>query len=150
LKDYDYSQNNAYYITLCTYKKTRLFGDIVGAAPCGRPNGADKIIEKWLLKIEEKFIGAKIDKYVIMPAPLHFILILSGDHAGSPLHKMIDWFKTVTTNEYIQGVKNGVYLAFDTHIWQRNYYEHIIHNEHDYQEIWNYIDTNPVNWDEEH
>jgi REP element-mobilizing transposase RayT len=47
-------------------------------------------------------------------------------------------------------VKNGSYPSFDKHIWQRNYYEHIIRNEQDYQEIWDYIDTNPMNRDEEH
>jgi REP element-mobilizing transposase RayT len=67
-----------------------------------------------------------------------------------PPDKIIHWFKTMTTNEYIQGVKNGSYPSFDKHIWQRNYYEHIIRNEQDYQEIWDYIDTNPMNRDEEH
>jgi REP element-mobilizing transposase RayT len=123
---------------------------IVGAAPCGRPNDPDSMLEKWLFKTEEKFIGTKIDKYVIMPDHMHFILILSGGHAGPPLHKIIHWFKTMTTNEYIKGVNNGSYPSFDKHIWQRNYYEHIIRNEQDYQEIWDYIDTNPLNRDEEH
>lgn len=34
-------------------------------------------------------------------------------------------------------------------LWQRNYYEHIIRNETDYLEIWNYIDENPIKWDED-
>jgi len=77
--------------------------------------------------------------------PRVLILSITGDHAGSPLlHRIIDWFKTMTTNEYIQGVKNGIYEPFDKHIWQRNYYEHIIRNEQDYQGIWAYIETNAM------
>lgn len=31
-------------------------------------------------------------------------------------------------------------------IWQRNYYEHIIRNEKEFQEIESYILNNPLNW----
>jgi REP element-mobilizing transposase RayT len=34
-------------------------------------------------------------------------------------------------------------------IWQRNYYDHIIRNENDYQNIWNYIEANPEKWEED-
>jgi len=100
-----------------------LFGEIVGATLCGRPNNPDKIIEKWLFEIENKYLGIKINQYVIMPDHIHFILFIMGDHAGSPLPRVIDWFKTMTTNEYIRGVKNELFPPFDKHIWQRNYYD---------------------------
>ena len=142
LKDYDYGQNNSYYITICTHKREDLFGKIVGAALCGRPNNPDKIIQKWLLAIENKYPGIKIDKYTIMPDHVHFILSIMGDHAGSPLPQMIGWFKTMIANEYLKGVKNGLFPPFNKHLWQRSYYEHIIRNEQEYREIWEYIDTN--------
>lgn len=149
LKDYDYSQNNIYYITICTHQRMDLFGEIVGSALCGRPNNPDKLIEKWLHEIENKYSGVKIDHYVIMPDHIHFILSIMGDHAGSPLPRIIDWFKTMTTNEYIQGVNSGLFPPFDRHIWQGNYYEHIIRNEQDYNEISEYIDTNIIKWKED-
>ena len=34
-------------------------------------------------------------------------------------------------------------------LWQRNYYEHVIRNEQDYLDIWQYIDNNPVKWAED-
>ena len=34
-------------------------------------------------------------------------------------------------------------------IWQRNYYEHIIRNDQDFMRIWNYIDANPLRWQED-
>ena len=152
LKDYDYSQNGAYFITICTHNHECLFSDIVGATLCGRPNNPQILMEKWLLELENKFENIKIEKYVIMPNHIHFILVIyntTDDHTGSPLHKMIDWYKTMTTNEYIRGVKHKIFPPFDKHIWQRGYYEHIIRNEKSYNEIWNYIDNNILSWEQD-
>ena len=54
------------------------------------------------------------------------------------------WFKTMTTNEYIENVKNNMFPPFDKKIWQRNYYEHIIRDESDYIETKEYILNNPL------
>ena len=53
---------------------------------------------------------------------------IEGEHAGSPLHRVVQWFKTITTNEYIRGVKTLGWQPFNGKLWQRNYYEHIIRN----------------------
>ena len=50
----------------------------------------------------------------------------------------------MTTNEYIRGVKAGIFPPFQKKIWQRGYYDHIIRNERDYLNIWTYIDQNPA------
>ena len=144
LKDYDYSQNGYYFITICTHNRQNLFGEIVGATLCGRPNNPDKMIEKWLLELENKFDGVKICEYIIIPNHLHFIISKTGDHAGSPLLDIVGWFKTMTTNEYIENVKNNMFPPFDKKIWQRNYYEHIIRDESDYIETKEYILNNPL------
>jgi len=109
--------------------------------------------------VENKFPGVKIDKYVVMPNHFHAIIELlghegEGGHAGPPLRgptvsAVIDWFKTMTTNEYIRGVKDGLYPRFDKRMWQRNYYEHVIRGEADYRQIWQYIDENPQKWAED-
>jgi putative transposase len=69
-----------------------------------------------------------------------------GEHVGSPLPTVVQWFKTMTTNEYIRGVKTLGWQPFDGKLWQRNYWEHIIRNEQSYQRIANYIIENPKNW----
>ncbi|MED7788784.1 transposase [Francisella sp. 19X1-34] len=70
-----------------------------------------------------------------------------GEHVDTPLHKIIQWFKTMTTNAYINGVKTKNWQPFDKRLWQRNYYEHIIRNEKSYNEIIKYIQLNPLKWE---
>ena len=147
LKDFNYSQNGYYFITICTHKRQALFGEIVGATLCGRPC---KMIEKWLLEIQNKFEDVKICDYVVMPDHVHFIISktgdhtgqTTGDHTGSPLPDIVGWFKTMTTNEYIQKVKKQEYPPFYQKVWQRGYYEHIIRDEADYMVKAKYIMNN--------
>lgn len=62
------------------------------------------------------------------------------------LGDMMDAFKSITTVEYIRGVKNLGWKPFDRKLWQRNYYEHIIRNEKSYETISEYILNNPAKW----
>ena len=71
---------------------------------------------------------------------------LLGEHIGSPLRRVVQWFKTMTTNHYIRGVKQHNWKQFNGKLWQRNYWEHIIRNEKSYHNISNYIINNPKNW----
>lgn len=129
----------------------------VGATLCGRPNNPDKIIVKWLLETENKFKDIKIDEYIVMPNHIHFIIKKTGDHIGSTgdhtgsplLRDIIGWFKTMSTNEYIASVKDGRFMPFKGRLWQRNYYEHIIRNYDDYINIAEYIQNNPLKWEED-
>ncbi|MBK8807561.1 MAG: transposase [Bacteroidales bacterium] len=63
----------------------------------------------------------------------------------APISNVINWYKTMTTNEYIRGVKNEGWQMFNKKLWQRNYHEHIIRNEKSYSKILEYINTNPEN-----
>ncbi|PKQ63425.1 hypothetical protein BZG02_08575 [Labilibaculum filiforme] len=69
-----------------------------------------------------------------------------GEHTGSPLRHIIQWLKTMTTNEYIRGVKQNNWPRFNGKLWQRNYWEHIIRDENEYQRISQYIIDNPQKW----
>ena len=150
---FDYTTPGAYFVTICTKNKEHLFGKIVktdvGAALCGRPA---KMVEKWLRELENKYPTVTVDKYAIMPNHVHAIIFLAenvGGHAGPPLQNVVGWFKTMTTNEYIRGVKGGEYPLFRTSLWQRSFYDHIIRTEAEYLEIWQYIDENPAHWAED-
>ena len=69
-----------------------------------------------------------------------------GAHTGAPLPTIVQWFKTMTTNEYIRMVKHAGWTPFRGRLWQRNYYEHIIRNERALERIRDYILTNPLHW----
>jgi REP element-mobilizing transposase RayT len=58
----------------------------------------------------------------------------------------MDWFKTMTTNEYIRGVKGLGWTPFQRRFWQRNYYEHVIRNDDSLNRIREYIINNPLRW----
>jgi len=62
---------------------------------------------------------------------------------------LVDWFKTMTTNEYIRGVKQYGWKRFDGKLWQRNYYEHIVRSTEEYERIADYITDNPAKWQED-
>ena len=78
---------------------------------------------------------------------------LLGRHAGLPLRcglpKIIQWFKTMTTNDYIRHVKNNHWIPFNQRLWQRNYYERIIRNERELYAIRNYVHYNAQKWEED-
>jgi putative transposase len=149
LAGYDYSQAGAYFVTVCTQNKECLFGDIVDGGM--RLNDAGCMIQKWWHESSEKFKNIELDEFVIMPNHFHGIIVIVGaalcgrpvpyghpakkghtletgqPHRVAPiLGHIIDWFKTMTTNECIRNVKQNNWPSFNGKLWQRNYYEHII------------------------
>lgn len=73
--------------------------------------------------------------------------VILGEHIGSPLHRVVQWFKTMSTNEYIRGVKQRGWPPFPGKLWQRNYWEHIVRNELELNRIREYISNNPAKWE---
>jgi putative transposase len=68
---------------------------------------------------------------------------------GATIGDVMDWFKTMTTNEYIRGVKINNWRRFNGKLWQRNYHDHIIRNAIEYQRISEYIINNPAKWNDD-
>ncbi len=162
LPGYDYSQPGAYFVTMCAQNRTCLFGNVVAGKIV--LNDAGRMIKRWYFELENKFPDIFCDEYVIMPNHFHTIIInvgadlrvcpgkmikpdKMGEHTGSPLRKIIQWFKTMTTNEYIRGVKQNGWQSFPGKLWQRNYYERIIQNENELHKIRQYIRNNPIYWE---
>ena len=167
LQGYDYSQAGAYFVTICTQNRECLFGDVLDGKMV--LNDAGRMVQKWYIELENKFPDILCDEYVIMPNHFHTIIInvgadlrvcpdktqhdqmgehaKMGEHAGSPLHCVVQWFKTMTTNEYIRGVKQNIWSPFPGKLWQRNYWDRIIRNEKEYDNIVGYIYDNPINWE---
>jgi putative transposase len=171
LKGYDYTLPGAYFITLVTHQRQSLFGTILDGEL--ELNPAGKMIAKWWDELSNKFPHVSLGTHVIMPNHFHGIIQINDDpvgstcvstlicvsesgemvgrggHIGPPLPTIIQWFKTMTTNDYIRAVKNDGWASFDRKIWQRNYYEHIIRNQAELENIWLYITENPRRWSED-
>ena len=58
----------------------------------------------------------------------------------------MNWFKTVTTNDYIRGVRAGIFQPYQDRFWQRSFYDHVVRDEQDLQYIREYIVNNPIKW----
>ncbi len=141
LKDYDYSQNGAYFITICTYNRECLF--------VGDDSISSRIVDDIWNKTINEYTNVKCPKYVIMPNHFHAIIVIErADIESAPtIPEIIQSFKRCSTIEYIKLVKQNLLPLFDKHIWQCSYHDHIIRNEREYQKIWEYIDTNPLKWE---
>ena len=92
--------------------------------------------------LENKNIGGEQNQNILGEQNKNIL----GEHIGSPLRDVIRWFKTMTTNNYIRGVKQNDWTPFDGKLWQRNYYEHIIRDDRSFQNISDYIHNNPAKW----
>ncbi len=142
LKDYDYSTNGYYFVTICCSHKAKL---------CLK---FEDIIKRHLNNIENHN-GVKLDYFKIIPNHLHFILIVAAEQSSAnktgkanalPLHYYIQEFKSKTTLEI---KKNGF---VGKRFWQPNYYEHVIRGEETLTKVREYIGNNPMaeilNWNE--
>lgn len=150
LEFYDYSQNGAYFITICTRDKQKIFWiddksqNSVGAVS-GRPN--DKlnniglIVKFGIEQISVHYPNTIIDKYVIMPNHLHILMRIENDEFNGRI------ISAPTISIIIGQMKRWVSKQIGYPIWQKSFHDHVIRNEADYQRIWQYIDTNPIKWE---
>ena len=146
LKEFDYSSEGAYFITICTHNRKKILSDIVGeGSPLPQLTPSGQIVENLILKINQKYPCVKPDKYVIMPNHIHIILQIENGGRGNPsptISNIIGWLKYSATKQINQMQKSP-----ETNIFQRSFHDHIIRNENDYLKIWNYIDSNPAKWE---
>lgn len=170
LKGYDYSSGGAYFVTICTHGRECLFGRIVDDKM--QLNDAGEMIEEWWAKLPGKFPDVVLDSAIVMPNHFHGIIVRVGadpcvcpafsdpsacpgpdlgqPHGTAPtLGDIMAWFKTMTTNAYIKGVKYSDWPPFSGRLWQRNYYERVIRNDNELFSIREYIMLNPSKWAED-
>jgi REP element-mobilizing transposase RayT len=111
---------------------------------------AGKIIEKNWRNIAIKYNHVTMDDFVIMPNHIHGILIVDRKKGaparGAPtLGQIIGSFKSKCVIDYMKYCleKNDEKIW---KIWQRNFYEHIIREEKELNQIRHYILENPIKW----
>jgi putative transposase len=170
LKGYDYTQAGAYFVTMVTQNRRCLFGEVKDEVM--HPNDAGQMAIKWWQELSNKFNALELDEYVVMPNHFHAIVWIteldahpgSGGtdvHAGAPepdahpgaslpkkgLSEIVQWFKTMTTNDYIRHVKQDEWVHLPGKLWQGGFYDHIIRNDIDLNHVRRYILENPLKWD---
>ena len=150
LSGYNYSTPGAYFITICTNKKTHLFGEISNKQMILSDLG--EIVNQEILKIVSHYPNIRIDKYVIMPNHIHMIIIISETEWINPF-PTIKYDISNVVGKFKAGVTRIVGNAFmhsdKKAIWQSSCHDHIIRGEKDYQKIWEYIDTNVIRWEDD-
>ena len=146
LKEYDYSTPNAYFITICTEKRKNLFWMDVGAI-MDRPKNVPLtnlgiIVQRCIEDIPKHYPAISVDHYVIMPNHIHLLLQINADVNG---RSMI----APTISTVVRLMKGTVSKQAGFTVWQKGFYDHVIRNGNDYQDIWNYIEGNPSKWAED-
>jgi REP element-mobilizing transposase RayT len=170
LRNYDYSQEGFYYITICVDNRESLFGNIFSKEMILNKFG-EIVYNEWL-KTAELRKNIQLHEFVVMPNHFHAILEIMykiesshnvGAYCNTPLQQhdntplqqtgtpfrspsqtigaIVRGFKTTTTIQ-INKIRNMPHEKF----WQRNYYETIIRKQEDYAKISKYIANNPLNW----
>ena len=157
LPGYDYSQPGYYFVTICSYQRQCLFGQIVNGEMQLNQYG-EIVREEWLKSLIIR-PETELDRYVVMPNHFHGIVIINTVRAnsGSPLpstsvHNNFS-MKPRSLSSIMAGFKSSVTKNINlirhapgTPVWQRNYYEHIICTEESLNRIRTYIDNNPLSW----
>jgi putative transposase len=166
LKNYDYSQNGAYFITICTKNRIDHFGKIENEEM--RLSEIGEIAKHFWEEIPNSFTNVQLDQFVVMPNHIHGIIMLlnNGNNnfnmqeekdiqsaAGlssrvhSNIHPLIKNSISSIINHYKGNVKRWCNKSgYDEFFWQARFYDHIIRNEKSLNNIREYIFYNPIKW----
>jgi putative transposase len=156
LPEFDYSQPGAYFVTIVTQDRKLLFGDVFNGEII--LNEAGRMVTELWLAIPEHFSNVELGEFVVMPNHIHGIITITnlGATHASPLPRMSNGPKPGSIGAIVGSFKSATSKRFhdltnrrDLHLWQRNYYEHVIRNERDHQAIYDYIVANPENWEKD-
>jgi len=165
MPSYDYGSDGPYFLTVCTFKRACVFGDVRDDAVVLNSYGA--IVREELERSTEIRPGFVLHAFVVMPNHLHALADLPeveegmgvgetvGAHSCAPLHagfrrqgrslaSFVAQFKATVTRRI-----NAERATPGQAVWQRNYYEHIVRDDEDLSRIREYIEENPRRWAED-
>jgi len=163
IKSFDYSQAGMYFVTVCTHERKCIFGEIVGDEFV--PNALGKIVNRCWREIPGHFPGVGIEIHAVMPNHFHGLISLPklaraeerAQHAA-PLRarsgavEAVDALARRSVGAIMRSFKAAVAkdaretLGLAATVWQRGYYEHVIRDKRDFQNVWEYIRWNPLRW----
>lgn len=164
MKGYDYALEGGYFVTMTTFNRIHLFGEVANGEI--RLNAYGNIAHEQWIRLRKRFLPSDFATFVIMPNHIHGIIhIVRGagekfehDSTGNPPQRPYEDLHVTpgSLGTIVRAYKASVTYRINairgyTHppVWQRNYYEHIIRNEKEYEQIKDYIDANPATWVED-
>ena len=155
IADYDYSTPGAYFITVCTANRKKIFWSdcrgelcsLADTAPTGDRRSPLRvelsdigiIVDKEIKKLSSVYNAVRVDKYCIMPDHIHFILSIDTDE-----NERTQFAPTIS--RVMKQFKGSITKQVGRPIWQKSFYDHGIRNQQDYDEIWQYIENNPLKY----
>ncbi len=156
LKDYDYSQGGAYFVTICTKDRQNLFGHISGESMIN--NSAGQMVEKSWYDLPNHY-RCELGEFIVMPNHVHGVIIIldkEQNNSKNPVGAGLKPAPTVGLPEIVRALKtfsarriNEQQRSPGRSIWQRGYYDHIIRDEEGIEKITEYIRCNPIRWAED-
>lgn len=172
LRGYDYSKSGWYFVTVCSYQRRKIFGEIINNQMLSSPAG--KIAESCWRNIACYSPLINLHDFIVMPNHLHGIIQLVGAPFIAPNSetmleedmgqgtinqgaiKLGAINRAPTVGEIVRRFKarcsweiNRTLQMQGVPVWQRNYHEHIIRNESALIAISDYVRTNPLRWIED-
>ena len=174
LPGYDYSQDGAYFVTICTHQRVLLFGDVLGGEM--RLNAAGRIAHEEWLKTPLLRPQVTLDVFVIMPNHVHLLFTLDWEghlDRDAPRRDVLQYVPTPsptaevgeqvgfrspsqTVGAIIRGFKaattrqiNALRGTPGVPVWQGRYHDHIIRDAKDFEAHQGYILENPARWAED-
>ena len=161
LRDYDYRQSGAYYLTICAYRQSCVFGEIRSGKMI--LNELGMLAHRLWRQIAIKRPNVELDAFVVMPNHLHGIVIIVDDKStavsgerkvrrGSRAETLVAGSLGAIVGQFKRAVSissKSLDQPPDQPLWQRNYYEHVIRIERSLSEIRKYIVENPARWSED-
>ncbi len=150
LKDYDYGQPGAYFVTICTHRHVCLFGDVMDGTMC--LNGYGRLVEEEWVQTEAIRPNVIMDVFQVMPNHVHGIIGIVDPECGRGMArpaptarqfgKPIQNSLSMIVGSFKSAVTKGINRRRGTPgtlLWQRGYYEHIIRHERALDGIRQYI-----------
>ena len=143
IDNYDYSTPGAYFVTVCTANREKIFwSDRRGElrSPANVPlSDIGIIVFNEIQKLGSVYDAVQVEKYCIMPDHIHFIMSINTDESGRTQF-------APTISRVIKQFKGSITKQVGKPIWQKSLYDHGIRNQQDYDEIWQYIQNNPLKY----
>lgn len=158
LQGYNYQQNGAYFVTICAYQKSCLFGQIRDGGMI--VNDLGKVISECWQQISQVRRGIETDAFVVMPNHIHGIIFKLDaepvDGAAQSIREnrfSASILRSASLGVIVGQFKRAVSIRSKAlakqpkqPVWQRSFYEHIIRNERSLDDIRKYIVENPARW----